>query len=196
MSSTKSPINKMSGINTPGLDGHSSFSSNVTTQDMVPQPPITADIGQTDILGTIGNMDPFQQRNVLMMLNATSNHAPSLSGGIQGPLDFSGMLNSASHTEPAAPQDPVMQNFFQEHAQSLNFASNTNQQIPNLGYVNQLPNYSLSSQNFLLDALGAPSAPNHTTLSQHPVNEQGQGTSDNHTSSAAWNPVLNLSHGS
>lgn len=194
MSSTKSPMNKMVGMGTPGLDGQSSFSSNVTTHDMVPQPPITADIGQSDILGTIGNMDPFQQRNVLMMLNATSNHAPSLSGGVHGPLDFSGLPNSAPHAEPAS-QDPVMQNIFQEHAPSLNFASNTNQQIPNPGYMNQLPNYSLSSQNFFLGTLGAPSAVGHSTLPHHPVTEQVQGTSDSHASSAAWNPVLSLSHG-
>lgn len=184
---TKQPVNPALGLSTPSFDGSLSF-SNSGAQELMPQPPISADIGQTDILGGIGTMDAYQQRNVLMMLNATSNPTTSLTGGVQGDLGLSGLASPVSQNDPAS-QNTVLQNIFQDNAQQLNFASNMNNQIPNTGYMNQLPGYTLPDQISFLNQMNATSTQNTTNGSQQyqQGNNPANGVSDPHSSSAVWN---------
>lgn len=179
--------NKQSINSVLGLDGNLSFTS-TTTQELAPQPPISADIGQTDIPGNLGNMDPFQQRNVLMMLNATSSSSTPLNGEVQGDLNLSGLPTPATRAGPES-QNSMFENMLQDSSQQMNFAPDMDTQIPNSGIMNQLTTYCLPDQVSLLAQINAVNAASSSNgnFSHQQLNSPANGVSDRQASSATWN---------
>lgn len=196
--SANTPLNNVSLTNaistnkqpmTPVLDLDGSLSlTGTNSQELAPQPPISTDIDQTDILGIMGNTDPYQQRNVLMMLNATSNTDTVLNGGIHGDMELSGLTNSTTQAGPAS-QNSVFQNMLQDAPQQMGFALNMNTQIPNSGFMNPLPGYSIPDQVSLLAQINAVNAADSSNmnLSQQQLNNPANAISNSQAPSTVWN---------